>query len=402
MNKTLEQKYSFIKISKNDYYEWAILDMNNIEDCTTVAKFLSTHYKNNPKRSYEYSHEFIQWVLNRPNKLNISIAILSTQTKEIAGFISGSVVKTQIYSDTIDMVQCNFMCVHSVLQGRNVAKRLIKQLSNMFKIDGYNSGYYTTGKIIKQDKNIYKAKYYHRPINVHNYIDAGLLRKEKNITDDIIIEEYRLPIEPTGPNTNKLTKLSKQSGTTTAITTTTTTGSFEKIKEYEFVKMTDKHLQEVYELLNSYLDKYNIYHIFNYDEFVHIFHNNSIITSYVLIDKDNQESTETVIDFISYYTLPTVIKNKKNKENEENKVINVAYLYYYTSTIESAYRLIRNMMIISQKNNIDEFIIKDIMENETTILDLGFLVGSEDIHYHLHNHECIDLQGKQIGLNIVT
>ena len=360
------KQYSFIKISKNDYYEWAIMDMSKTEDCTTVAKFISTHYKTNPKRSYEYSSEFMQWALNRPTKLNISIAILSKQTKEMAGFISGSVIKTQIYYDTIDMVQCNFMCVHSRLQGRNVAKKLIRQLSNMFKVNGYNSGYYTTDRVIKQDINIYKAKYYHRPINVHNILDADLLLKEKNVTNDSIAEGYRLPTNPT----NK-----------------------------RFIQMTEQHLQEVYELLNSYLDRYNIYPIFDYDEFVYIFHNNNIVTSYVLVKNDIVDDTvDVVVDFISYYTLPTLVKIK----NKENKTINVAYLYYYTSTVESPYRLVRDMMIISQKNNIDEFRIKDIMENETTILELGFLVGAEDINYHLHNHKCIDLQGKQIGINVVT
>nr|QBK89031.1 MAG: N-myristoyltransferase [Mimivirus LCMiAC02] len=397
MDKNLTQKYSFIKISKNDYYEWTIMDMSKTEDCATVAKFLSTHYHNHPRRSYKYSQEYMQWALNRPNKLNISIAILEKKTKTMAGFINGNIIKTQIYHNTIDMVQCNFLCVHSKLQGRNVSKRLIKQLSNMFKINGYNSGYYTTDKIIKQDTNIYKAKYYHRPINVHNILDAGLLRVEKNMTTNSIIEGYELPTEPTKPrylkdltDTTELTDTTKPSH---LIKRTNTTS-----EEYEFVQMKEQHLQEVYELLNSYLDRYNIYPIFNYDEFVYIFYNNSIVTSYVLVERGSQglKEKEIVIDFISYYTLPTVIENKKNK------TVNVAHLYYYTSTIESPYRLIRNMMIISQKNNIDEFIIKDIMENETTTLELGFLVGAEDIYYHLHNHKCINLMGKQIGINIVT
>jgi len=82
MDKNLTQKYSFIKISKNDYYKWAIMDMSKTEDCATVAKFLSTHYHNHPRRSYKYSHEYMQWALNRPNKLNISIAILEKKKQK--------------------------------------------------------------------------------------------------------------------------------------------------------------------------------------------------------------------------------------------------------------------------------------------------------------------------------
>jgi len=345
-------------ISLPNGYKWYTYDMNDTNVCNKVSTFLKKHYIPDKRHNYrlQYSEKFLKWLFTVPGRLNICIGVESN--KDImAGFITGTIIKMQINNETMDMVEIKFMCIHTQLRKKNLAKLLIKQITRRFEKSEQFKGSEIKaiyGSELEKPELIFTGKYYHRPLNIKNLLDSDLLKMEGKIKIKDIIKEHYLPEVPT----NK---------------------SFRKIEKDD--------IEETYNLFTSYITKYNCYPIFDLGQFTHIFYNNDQVDTYVLILDD------IVVDFISYLKIPKEI----TKKDKTKKIINRAYLYYYTSDEETSYRLIRDLMIVAKNDGIDELIATDIMEHCDLLHDLGFMNGPNKIHCYLHGTTCKKLQNKQIG-----
>lgn len=333
-------------------YKWYTYDMNDTNVCDKVSTFLKKHYIPDKKNNYrlQYSGKFLKWLFTAPNRLNICIGVESDKGI-MAGFIAGTVIKMQINNEATDIVEIKFMCVHTKLRKKGLARKLIKQITKQF--DGYKKAIYGSG-LEKPDLSFFAGKYYHRPLNIENLFDSDLLKIDGKLKMDDIIKEYYLPENPTNKS---------------------------------FRKMEKDDIEEAYNLFTSYIKKYNCHPIFDLKEFTHIFYNNDQVDAYVLIDDS------VVVDFVSYLKLPTKITRK----DKSKRTINRGYLYYYTSDEETPYRLIKDLMIVAKNNGIDVLIATDVMEHYALFRDLGFMDGPNKIYYYLRGMKCKKLLGKQIG-----
>ncbi len=339
-------------------YKWYAYEMNDVNVCNKVSTFLKKHYISDKKHNYrlQYSGKFLKWLFTVPGRLNICIGVESSKGIMV-GFITGTVIKMQINNEAVDIVEIKFMCIHTKLRKKNLAKQLIKQITRQFEESEQFKGSKVKaiyGSELEKPESFFTGKYYHRPLNIKNLLDSESLKMHGKIKIEDIMKEHYLPKVPT----NK---------------------SFRKIENND--------IEETYNLFTSYITKYNCHPIFDLNQFTHIFYNNDQVDTYVLILDD------LVVDFISYLKIPKeVIKQDRTK-----KIINRAYLYYYTSDEETPYRLIRDLLIIAKNNGVDELIATDIMEHHNLFHDLGFLDGPNKIHYYLHGIKCKELQNKQIG-----
>jgi len=348
-------------------YKWYTYDMTNINICNKVSAFLRKHYIPDKKHNYriQYSGKFLRWLFTVPGRLNICIGVES-KNGIMAGFVSGTIIKMQINKNTTDIVENKFMCVHLQLRKKGLGRQLLKQITKQFeqygqvlqKQQGTKKKLFCVrtiyGSVLEKDTALFTGKYYHRPLNIDNLIDSDLLKTTNNVKIDDVKKKYYLPDNPT--NT-----------------------SFRKIKKDD--------IEETFNLFKSYITKYNCHPILNLKEFTHIFYNDHVSVYVLIID-------DVVVDFISYFKLPIEIKNK----HAGTKILNRAYLYYYTSDEETPYRLIRDLLIVARNNGIDVLIASDIMEHGDIMQDLNFMDGPNKINYYLRGIKSPKLSGKQIGL----
>lgn len=340
-----------------DGFEWCNMDLNNEQDINEVADFLNKHYIEYKSGNFRlhYSANLLQWMYKDRNHVAISVKYIVDNKKIIVGFICGKVVKMQVNRKQLDMIEINLLCIHPKLRQKRLAPRLIKEITRQFNIKGYFYGIYTAATYLPAP--VTTIKYYHRPINIEKMVDTGFSRTTNNLT----VEQIKNSIKVRG----KPSEL--------------------------FVKMEPHHIDKSYELFNKYMEKYNYHPIYNIDEFIHLFMNNEFVSSYVLEDVNGN-----VLDFISYYTSKTRVL--KNSDTDKNGFLNIAYLFYYTCTHTSIYKLLNELIYVVHNNNIDIFTAFDIMENETVLTEMGFEEGSEILHYYLYNWKTKPIKNNQLAV----
>lgn len=359
----LIKDYKIEDISKNpinlpEGYTWETIDIKNKKNRKEIANFLDKYYVEDVTSNFRlsYSADFLKWSLIRPNfdqYPDLCFAIrLESENRPLIGFISGIIIDMQINSKTIKIPEVNFLCVHPKLRKKNFAPILIEEMTRRVFSYGFFYAIYTGERYIH--KPIGTVKYYHRPLNIKPLLKTGFTATKGSTTAKDLKEYFKLSDKPKNEN---------------------------------FVEMQEEHIEEAFNCLRSYLERYNIYEIFSLEGFRHIFYNNKFTTSYVLLQDGK------VIDFISYYSLPSKIINGESKCDR----IHTAYLYYYTSNIETPFRLIQDMMIVAKNKGFHVFNALNIMEHSNLLTDLKFEEGTGVSHYFLYNIKCRELMNKQIA-----
>lgn len=346
-----------------DGYEWVEFDMKNNLDIEKVFKFLDKYYK--PTKGLfvpSYSNEFFEWYFGNKLTNNLCFGVKVKENDILVSFISGVSNKYQVNREKLDVIEVNFMCIHPKLRGKRLSPVLIKELTRRSRIEGFKHGFYVTVNYLP--KPFYTYKFYHRALNPKILVNSGFIKLEDNISLKMMKQTYWLPEKSDFYDTDN------------------------ELGQTKFLKMEDEHLEEAYEVLNNYLDKYNFHEIFTFEDFCHKFHNNNIVTSYVLTD-----SNETVVDFISYCKIPY---KPVKKDNNYDK-INSGYLYYYTSNYETPYRLIKNMLIVARDEHLSVFNCNNIMENNDILRELNFVEGGSKLNYYLYNWKVCDMLDNQIA-----
>ena len=328
-----------------DGFEWSLINFNNDNNVIEISEFLDKYYVEE-----HYSPEFIKWMY--ANKEHIGVAVRYSQNKTIIGFICGKVVKMQVNKMKLDMIEINLLCVHPKLRRKRLVPILIKEITRQFNLKGYFHGVYTD--VLYLPSPIITVNYYHRAINLDTLLETGFTKLDS--THDL-------------ENIKKILKLPKKNSN-------------------NFKRMELQHLDVVYDLFNKYMDKYNYHPIYTKDEFKHIFLDNQFVFSYVFENEGGD-----VIDFASYYTMPTRVLVK----NEKHKFINKGYLFYYTCNNMTAYRIINELLIAGSLNKIDVFDAINIMENESILKELKFEEGTGMLHYYFYNWKTKPLKNIQVG-----
>lgn len=346
-------------------FEWSTLDLRDNGVCEEVATFLNRYNNNNTDFRPTYTDYFLKWLLGvdlesyNPNYclgVRVSVAPSSTtysgnsgspgtssSAGRLAGIIAGRVVKTQVNRHKLDMGEVDLMCIHPKLRSKRLCTVLIKELTRRYQLNGYNSATYTSYRHVA--KPLCTVNNYHRAINLKILLESEFT-KVQNVSLKDLKKAYRLPEEPA-------------------------------CGASKFVKMEEKHVEEAYEVLNEYMDKYNYHPIYSDEEFKHTFFDNKVVTSFVVLDDEGH-----VTDFSSYYLQPNRVCNSKQ---EKHPYIRVGYLFYYTSLVETPYRMVKDTLIMAKRNGIDVIDAYNVMENEDLLKELMFEQGRSKSYYYVYN-----------------
>lgn len=332
-------------------FVWKNFDMNNDNDVQQVYDLLDKYYVEDANNEFRmhYSKELLKFYFS--NNKYIALGVCVAKSNLLVGFIAGKVIKMQVNKNKLDVVMTNFLCIHHKLRYKRLVPLLVNELRRQFNDLNYQQAFFATS--IYLPSPILKSVYYHRPIDVIKLVDTGFIKIVGNITLDDIIRVNYIPDELHNKN---------------------------------FKKITLDHLDQAYEIFNNYVERYNVHQIFTKDEFSKYFIENDFVHTYVI------ECDNIVYDFICYY----VLQSKVLKENEDYQYLNIAYLSHYTSTCETSYRLIKDLLITAKKNNIDAVNALDIMDNEAILNDLGFNQGTGLMYYYLYNWKMSPIKNFQI------
>ncbi len=350
-------------------YEWVSFDPYNDEDLETISTFLDKYYVEDPNNNFRlhYNLEFLQWVFRGPTE-SLLLGVRTKESNILVGFISGVSTRMQVSRHQLDVAEINFLCVIPKLRTKRLTPVLIQEITRQYQLLGIQQAFYTSARCFV--KPFYTAQYYHRTLNPTKLVNSGFQRLEKKadagvagIKADITLKDLK-----------RTFKLS------------------EKPSNETFRKMTEDDLPRVYQLFKKYLDRYSVHPIYTFEEFKHTFFGNRIVYCYVT------ERNDEVSDFISYYCLPSKVLNE-NKE--KYPFIYNAYLFYYTSNYETAYRLINDVLIMARRDGMDVFTALDTFEHECIFNTLNFIKGTGTLHFYMYNWKVKDMVGTQIGKMIV-
>jgi len=347
-----------------DGYDWVQLDVKNDEDLLKIATFIDQYYVEDVGGQFRlhYSPEFLRWYFTKPFEghidTSICIGVLVKETGMLVGFISSILSTNQVYSAKLKTSEVDFLCVHPVLRNKRLTPMLIKELSRRVKLQsagftGLTQMMYTSNKYLPTP--FASARYHHRPIDIEVLVETGFTALPKDLKMIDVKKQLLLPksILPT------------------------------------FVKMNEEHIPLAMNALNGYFEKYTCHPIFDEAEFRHVFLNNNIVSSYVILKDGN------VVDFVSFYKLPSkvLIQSKSTK----HPFINTAYLYYYSSNTENVYSIINNAIVAAKNDGMHVFNALDIMENKLILKDLKFEEGTGRLNYYMGNYNCMEMSPTQVA-----
>ena len=159
--------------------------------------------------------------------------------KKMIGFISAIPTKVFIKDREVEMAKVNFLCVKKEYRYKRLTPVLIKEITRRINLKNIWQGVYATYTYLP--KPFSKAEYYYRSINL-NKMPIGKALKNNELPDEPQISGFR--------------------------------------------KMTEKDLDQIYELIEKNRNKYKIYEIFSKEQISHLLlPRNNIIYTYVLEDE---------------------------------------------------------------------------------------------------------------------
>ena len=113
-------------------YYWCAVDLNDESDLSELYELLKKHYVEDSegKFRFDYSHEFLQWALNPPDKEpNWILGVRAGTSPKLFGFISAIPVSMVVNGNSVKMAEVNFLCVHKKLREKRLAPLLIKEIT---------------------------------------------------------------------------------------------------------------------------------------------------------------------------------------------------------------------------------------------------------------------------------
>jgi len=342
-------------------YTWWDVDIHNENDLTKLYEFLRDNYVEDDDGMFrfDYSREFLKWHLSAPGYLKQwHCAIIREDKKQMMGFISGIPVHMLVYDKHVKMIEINFLCVKSNLRSKRLAPVLIKEITRRVHLQNIWQAVYTAGVLLP--KPISTCTYYHRNLNIKKLLDVKFtyLSPALNIT-----------------RAKSVYKIAKD---------TTIQGLREMEKD---------DVEGVFKILNEHLQKYKVRFHYSMDEVAHWFLPRSkVVYSYIV---ENLETGE-ITDFISFYSLPSTVLN-----HDVHKTLFAAYSFYNVANSVTVKELVRNALILANREKFDVFNALNICENEKVFNDLLFGQGDGSLKYYFYNYACPQIKPNELALVLI-
>lgn len=352
-------------------FEWSTVDLEKTDQLDEVYKLLYENYVEDQDATFrfKYSHEFFNWALKPPGwRKEWHAGVRVKETGKLVAFIAAIPITLKLNKSqkVIPSVEINFLCVHKKLRSKRLAPVMIKEITRRVNKCDIWQALYTGGVVLPSP--VATCRYTHRPINWSKLYDVGFSHLPANQTKSGMLANYALP------NTTKTQGLRS-------------------------MKIED--IDQVYDLLHKFQEKFDIVQVFEKDELAHWLlggksteTSSNVIKSYVV-----ENSEGTITDFFSYYLLPfTVLDNPSHDE------LGIAYLYYYASDSafknddESAYKqrltsLMSDALVSSKKYNVDVFNCLSSQDNPYFIKNCKFGSGDGFLNYYLFNYKTWPITG---------
>lgn len=359
-------------------FEWSTIDVESSLELDEVYTLLYEHYVEDQDATFrfKYSHEFFKWALKPPGwRKEWHVGVRVKSTKKLVAFIAAVPVTLKLNKsgNKIPSVEINFLCIHKKLRSKRLAPVLIKEITRRVNKQDIWQALYTAGIVLPSPVAL--CRYTHRPLNWLKLHDVGFSHLPPDKTKASMVAHYALP------------------------NTTQTPG---------LRPMAPRDLDQVFELLHKFQEKFDLVQIFEKEELGHWLlggeFGKAVIKTYVVEAEDGHIS-----DFFSYYLLPFSVLN-----HPTHKELGIAYLYYYA--LESAEKdvatyqkrlnlLINEALVTSKQFDVDVFNALTCQDNPLFIKQAKFGSGDGLLNYYLFNyrvrpiHGGIDPANKQVSDN---
>lgn len=357
-------------------FEWVTLDLNT-DDIKDVYELLHENYVEDSSAifRFKYSREFFNWGLKPPGwKKEWHVGVRVKDTKRLVAFIAGIPLDLELHGKKIKSAEINFICVHKKLRNKRLAPVLIKEVTRRVNRADIWQAFYTAGVVLPKPVTV--CRYTHRPLNWPKLQDVGFSGLPPNKTMEDMIKKYELPSQ------------------------TATSG----LRAAEF-----KDVEQIYELYDAFHNRYEIVQRLSKEDIAHWFLgstdeteakvNQKVIKTFVVEDADGK-----ITDFFSFYLLPFSVL-----ENPAHGQLNVAYLFYYASSVGIGKtredkenqkllkvrlsQLIKDALIIAKQMDIDVFNALTSQDNTLFLEDLDFGLGDGYLNYYLFNWRSFPIDG---------
>jgi glycylpeptide N-tetradecanoyltransferase len=75
-----------------------------------------------------------------------------------------------------------------------------------------------------------------------------------------------------------------------------------------------------------------------------------------------------------------------------------AYSFYNVATKTDLTSLMKDALILANRNKFDVFNALDVMENESFMKELKFGIGDGNLQYYLYNWNCPEMKANEMAL----
>lgn len=340
-------------------FSWCVIDTSDQKQRDELYEFLRNHYVIHPQNTFRfaYSAEFLDWALHPPGwHPEWLVGVRSDSTGKLAAFISAIPITVRVKEaeEPLHIVAVDFLSVHQMLRGKNLAPLMIKEITRRVNLTGIFTAIFTAGKLINQP--IAKAQYRHRLINYKKLVAIKFTYPKPHADLDQEAKRYQLSKQPREPG---------------------------------FRPMEPQDVPQVTVKLNEFLEKYSFSQVFTEEEVAHWFLPRPGIVGSFVVEKKKQ-----ITDFISFYIVPSTVNGCKEYDS-----YTAAYLYYYFAKPSRLTDIVRAAMgVAHHEYGADVINCLDILENKKILEPLRFVDGDGHLHYYFYNYAYPEVPPEQCGV----
>lgn len=351
--------------------EWKIIDLSQVECKKSMLEFVNNNYENpGTKTTLDYSLDLFDYFCQ---KNTLAIAFYPVGKSYQVGFITG--VKKQIKvkseeSKILTALEVNFLCLLPELRNMHLSSYMISILSreSLLQFPDISGAIYTVGQKLQIQPFSLKV-YYHRPINIDNMYNVGLL-------DKYYMSEIPKCIYSSFNYNYELTQLK--------------TLEYIDKKEFKLGIYKDER-DNIESKLNEWLDsKMNIYEI--RENLWEILEGDAFEIFII-----RNQKTNDITDFVVMYKMNSVLKSDKTISCKNG------YLYMYFFESESRDDCIDILewigSLCKEKNILDSMIIMQPFEGSNNqYIRRKYLLGTGFLNYYFYNIELYNITPFTNGL----
>ena len=221
------------------------------------------------------------------------VGVRASRSRKLVASICGIPAEISVRGKLLKVTEINFLCIHKKLRSKRLAPVLIKEITRRCYLSDISQAIYTAGIVLPTP--ISSCRYYHRALDWLKLYEVGFSPLPAGSTKARQITRNHLP------------------------SNTATSG---------LRPMQSKDIDSVHDLLNRFLQRFELSQSFSRKEIEHLFLHKEkpgveqVVWSYVV----EEQETHKVTDFLSFYSLESsVIQNVKHSN------IRAAYLFYYAT-----------------------------------------------------------------------